>query len=326
MSRVNENALPFADAATIVRANQKDNYFSSTLNSQIQEALRIFKGQRFVNSHPEEITTIGKTLYYLVTTVFGARTLGEEYVDIIYVTRLGKRFPRLKSRILFTVSFILVPYFVTKIARKLKSKGEESTSWISKILTSYPSLLDTIMNIHIALFYFEGLFYSISKRIFGMRYAFGHNKDQKKLQTTGNYSVLGGIILVQFMLKVLIKLNQYSNSKTKNSSEDSNEDKEKRAYSSFSKLEQLEKLNTYINEHEKISQKVTIDLNDPKQLPYIPANSRNCMLCLSPMVNPSAANCGHFFCWTCIADWIREHPECPLCRQTCLEQNLLPLR
>lgn len=69
-----------------------------------------------------------------------------------------------------------------------------------------------------------------------------------------------------------------------------------------------------------------IDLADEKQLPYLQDTARNCMLCLSPMVSPSAANCGHLYCWDCIVDWIRENPECPLCRQQCLEQHLLPLR
>ncbi|OBA23679.1 hypothetical protein METBIDRAFT_30108 [Metschnikowia bicuspidata var. bicuspidata NRRL YB-4993] len=326
MSRANANSLPFADAATIVRANQKDNYFSSTLNTQLQDTLRIFRGQRFVNTYPEEITTIGKFLYFLVTTVFGARTLGEEYVDIQHVSRLGKRFPKLASRLSFSIYLIVVPYFVSRIARKLKSKTEGSTSWITKVLTSYSSLLDTMMNIHVALFYFEGSFYSISKRIFGLRYVFGHNKDQKKLQATGNYSVLGGIILVQFVLKMLIHLSQLSSHRKSHKASETSIGIEKQTHSSFFKLEQLEKLNKYINEEKKVSVKVNVDLSDPNQLPYIPSSSRNCMLCLSPMINPSAANCGHFFCWVCITDWMREHPECPLCRQTCLEQNLLPLR
>ena len=228
------------------------------------------------------------------------------------------------SRLLFAIAYIIIPYFVTKLARKLSSKRDASVSWLSKILTSYPSLLNTLMNIHVALFYFEGSFYSISKRIFGLRYAFGHNKDQKKLQNTGNYSVLGGIILMQFVLKMLIRLNRYSSTRLAGSKDEAESEKEENPNFKFSKLQQLEKLNEYMSQ-DKVCEKVNIDLSDRNQLPYIPSNSRSCMLCLSPMKNPSAANCGHFFCWGCIADWVREHPECPLCRQTCLEQNLLPL-
>lgn len=296
------------------------------MNSHIQDVIKIFKGQRFINTHPDEIAVFGKSLYYLVTTVLGARTLGEEYVDILYVTRLGKRFPRLPNRLLFTLAFIVVPYFVTRIARKMKVKSGEASTWLEKTFTSYPSLLDTIMNVHIALFYFQGLFYSISKRVFGLRYAFGHNKDPQKLQRTGNYSVLGGIMLLQFAVKMLISLNQYSKSQEAQARDQQESPENAAASGVISKLEQLEELQKLIEADTAVSDRVRVDLSDSKQLPYLPETSRSCMLCLSPMVDPSAANCGHLFCWECIVDWVRENPECPLCRQICLEQNLLPLR
>lgn len=306
-----------------MRANQKDSYFTSSLRSQLQEVLQASKGQKLVNSHPEEITVFAKALYYVITTVVGARTLGEEYVDIMYVTRLGKRLPKVVPRLLFATSFVVLPYFVTRFVRKWKSKNEdEKKSWLGKLLTSYPTLLDTILNLHIALFYFEGLFYSISKRVFGLRYAFGHNKDANKLQRTGNYSVLGGIIMLQFAVKLLLKLKLHSDDRGRSDQEKALSEKQNRSHSTFYRLSQLQGLQELISEKLKLN----IDLSDPNQLPYIPSASRSCMLCLSPMVNPSAANCGHMFCWECIVDWVREHPECPLCRQVCLEQNLLPLR
>lgn len=308
-----------------MRANQKDNYFVSSLRSQIEEVVKIVKGNKYVNSYPEEITVFGKLIYYLATTVFGARTLGEEYVDIIYVNRLGKRFPRLHRRLMFMLSLVVLPYYVTKIARRLRAKNENTeSSWLSKVLTSYPSLVDTIMNIHIAIFYFEGLFYSLSKRLFGMRYAFGHNKDPKQLQSTGNYSFLGCVMLLQFAVKMLIKFNQHM----KKSSKDAKEGKsiKREEVNIYRTVESVKKVNQILEEDPKLNDKVSLDLADPMVLPYIPENSRNCMLCLSTMVNPSAANCGHMYCWDCIVDWVRERPECPLCRQSCLEQNLLPLR
>lgn len=247
-------------------------------------------------------------------------------MDLMYVNRLGKRFPRLYSRIFFTASFVILPYFVTRIVRKIKSKSEISKDWLTKLLASYPNLLDTIMNVHIALFYFQGLFYSISKRVFGLRYVFGHNKDPQKLQETGNYTVLGGIMLIQFLVKFLIWVKQETDDKSKSEDEKQKLQKQTESHETFYKLEQLEHLHEYIEADERLQKKVKIDLSDSEQLPYIPDASRSCMLCLSPMIDPSAANCGHMFCWECIVDWVREHPECPLCRQLCLEQNLLPLR
>src|SRR5204863_6224511 len=46
-----------------------------------------------------------------------------------------------------------------------------------------------------------------------------------------------------------------------------------------------------------------LDLADDNILPYIPTGSRRCPLCLDPMKDPTAAECGHLFCWTCILRW-----------------------
>lgn len=53
---------------------------------------------------------------------------------------------------------------------------------------------------------------------------------------------------------------------------------------------------------------------------------RKCTLCLEELKDPGVTTCGHVFCWSCIADWIKEKPECPLCRQSVLSQHVLPLR
>ena len=74
-------------------------------------------------------------------------------------------------------------------------------------------------------------------------------------------------------------------------------------------------------------EKPRYDLKDPETMGWMQGKQlRKCTLCLEEMRDPSVTTCGHVFCWTCIGDWIREKPECPLCRQAVLGQHVLPLR
>ncbi|KAI1172790.1 Pex12 amino terminal region-domain-containing protein [Nemania sp. FL0916] len=69
------------------------------------------------------------------------------------------------------------------------------------------------------------------------------------------------------------------------------------------------------------------DLADERAMAWIQgAQQRKCTLCLEELKDPAATQCGHVFCWACIGDWVREKPECPLCRREAMVQHILPLR
>ncbi|ODV82803.1 hypothetical protein CANARDRAFT_10182 [[Candida] arabinofermentans NRRL YB-2248] len=332
--------LLFSNAPSIVRSNQKDSYFENLLNSELTDVVKIFKNSRFIHKYPEELRSISRFLYLALTTLVGSKTLGEEYVDLVYVDRSGKKIPKFAKRLGFILSYVLVPYLLKRFLKHLSTDLEDeeqvngshqnhNVSFISKVRkalskVTYFNLID-LMNLHLALFYFTGKYYQLSKRLFGLRYAFAYQVDTKQRKQRGNYELLGLLIVLQSFFKnisTLKKLLPYTGPNPSHNEAVNNSDIEKNDL-----LYSIPELNTETpSTTDSHHHNTDIVLSDPSVLPYIPENSRSCMLCLSYMTNPTCGLCGHMFCWSCIMDWCKERKECPLCRAAIKESNLLPLR
>lgn len=276
------------------------------------------KGQLFTNTHPLELSIAVKLVYLCLTTLKGSRTLGEEYVDLIYVGRRGNQLVQRYRKLLFIVFYCLSPYFFTRFLRRSRTNGDQKSR---KNGFSFKGALSTVVNLHLILFYFNGAYYDVFKRIFGLRYAVGHKVDENEAKfrnsSSNSYKFLGYILLVQGASKVVPAVLGQLRSLTLPIS-DSNRK------TGLRKLENGDK-DAIVGIPDE-SQVLHIDLSDESQLPYIPTASRSCILCLNLMTDPSCAPCGHVFCWSCILNWCKERPECPLCRQKCQSQQVLSLR
>lgn len=309
----------------IVQSHQKDTFIESLITTKLRDVLTALRGQYFTNTYPQEILISSKILYLALTTLRNKRTLGEEYVDVVYVDRKNKSTVKLHQRLLFIISYTILPYTLSKISAYFSKRNDseddnENTNILRKILRkgTLSNAINLITDLHLILFYFRGSYYQISKRFYGLKYALAHEVDKAeekfRQSSARSYRILGLVLLFQLMSKGVPHLSRLVKLyKEPIKSEIDRETGNKTSGFEIKGVPEESAMNA-------------IDLSDPKILAFIPDESRKCILCLTPMVNPSCGPCGHLFCWNCIFNWCKERPECPLCRKACHKQSILPIR
>lgn len=300
-----------------MQAHQKDAQIEAILSTKVLEVVRALKGQLYSSTHPLEISIAVKLMYLCLTTLTRSRTLGEEYVDLIYVGRRGNKLVEWYKKLLYILLSCIGPYYGPKYLQKWRNRGLEANQGEKD---SLKNALKILVNLHLVLFYFKGAYYDIFKRVFGLRYAIGHKVDTNEAKfrknSSNSYKFLGYILLVQGASKVVPKITKLLRPLVQLNSN---------MHDTNNSLKSEKRFGTITGFPEE-SQILHVDLSDDSQLPYIPKASRSCILCLNTMTDPSCAPCGHVFCWDCILNWCKERPECPLCRQKCQAQQVLSLR
>ena len=268
---------------------------------------------------------------------------------------------------------------ITRQRGKGKVKGQENKDTagqsllekVSVILSRYlPKFetyvyqnLDTVTSpspiyaVSLALFYFTGAYYQLSKRVWGLRYIFTWNvqatEGEDELNSKrGGYEVLGVLLALQLSVQAWLHFKrtvavdnaetaeeEIEASSTKRAEIGTEASLNHQTYTPNNALladsDEVGMREPVVRSHNSIAsmthteapESSVLSLEDEKVMAWMPSSQqRKCTLCLEPMRDPSVTNCGHVFCWECIVDWCREKPECPLCRQECLAQRVLPLR
>lgn len=107
-------SFPRAAQPEIVRAYQKDSYYRELLQSQVQDVIRSLLGSRVLFAHANMISFLGSVTYFTLSTLGGAQTLGEEYVNSMMTEGKTGRIVGLKRRFAFIFFHIVSPFLASR--------------------------------------------------------------------------------------------------------------------------------------------------------------------------------------------------------------------
>ncbi|PJF19846.1 Peroxisome biogenesis factor 10 [Paramicrosporidium saccamoebae] len=128
----------FAETSVIARAHQKDQFYIHQLDDKLRRVLNMRHVYRWIGA---DTLPLSSALYYALTTLAGTKTLGEEYCQILPVDVINSTVPPVWKRIVLT----LMPFM---------------------------RLLESAESFNKVLFYWEGRYPTLIRRILSLRYIY----------------------------------------------------------------------------------------------------------------------------------------------------------
>ncbi|KAJ1658837.1 peroxisome biogenesis factor 10 [Dispira simplex] len=216
---------PLAPPADILRSNQKDMYYQNVLFDQVRQVVQRHWGTRVYMRHQQRLRLGTDLLYYMLTTLAGTPTLGEEYCSILQMQKGTQTYPGFGRRVLLVAFTVGGPSLVMWLAEyyhrcwssramgnisKEQHKDQKDTSSLRKTLvkvlddvtdpTRRTQILEQWSMLHRTVFYFFGTYYHLAKRLTRIRYT--PTRPVHPTQAQMGYEILGVLLLVQMVVKL----------------------------------------------------------------------------------------------------------------------------
>ncbi|OAA61014.1 peroxisome biosynthesis protein, peroxin-10 [Niveomyces insectorum RCEF 264] len=191
----------------------------------------------------------------------------------------------------------------------------------------------------LALFYFTGAYYTLTTRLLGLRYVFTRRRaapapaaaegssSSSSADDVVGYEVLGALLVLQLAVQGYLHVRDTWRGAVAGSTSSSSSSSASPGTTGPVEVS-LDHDHTYTANNALLlggrpGGAVTHTAADRRPPPSghdaVAARARGA-------ADPAATPCGHVFCWRCIGDWVREKPECPLCRRRAAPQHILPLQ
>ncbi|XP_076845208.1 peroxisome biogenesis factor 10 [Brachyhypopomus gauderio] len=317
-----------ANQAQLIRCSQKDEYYQTSLRNHTNDVFQTVAGSKRWIQWRKEIELLSDLTYYILTTLSGYQTLGEEYVSVVQVDPTNRRIPSRTRRGVLILFHTFLPYLLDKllvcveneletedqadqnaqreaaltwspmsyvkawIQRSVRMLSEQQKKSLKPVVFAAHQGVTILHRVHVALFYISGVFYHLAKRTTGISYlrVQGMAGDDKTIRT--GYRLLGAVSLLQLVITLTLQCNN---------------------------LRQRQRARHEWKQHRNLP-------TSPQVSRSLSSRAPRCILCLEERRHSTTTPCGHLFCWECITEWCNTKTECPLCREKFQPHRLVYLR
>lgn len=296
------SGFSLAQQPEIIHGENKDKELLSTFKQKLLDFLEHMLPAQVLFRNASWIGSLASLLYYGANSMRLRQTLGEEYAYLRQYNVHDHVFISRKRLVLYVLletfgETVIIKFLSNQLNRWIRKQVEEAPEELHKLtllqrlclafcrqVGDSQGIFDTILKLHTAIFYLNGSYFTIAKRLAGIRFM----QSVKIPQHAFTYRRIGLLILFQLIVGLAIK-----------------------AYRVTKDAVDSGKPTKIVERRKESEERGQTNLGNPGE----PANALNCGICFDTLNGPSAIPCGHVFCWNCIVKSSQFKGECPSCRK-----------